>query len=103
METTLIIDTSGREETVVGLKTKGKTDFLKGRRVSSQILLPLIAKILKSHHLKPFDLTGIEVKIGPGSFTGLRVGVAVANTLGSFLAIPINGKKVGELAEPIYG
>lgn len=102
MEKILLIDTSDREKTVVGLRVDGKTYRLTGKRVSSQILLPLIDKILKRHHLKIQDLTGVEVDLGPGSFTGLRVGVAVANTLGTFLKIPINRKRVGNLASPMY-
>ena len=45
-------------------------------------------------------LTGIEVFKGPGSFTGLRVGVAIANALGAAMDIPVNGKK--QLVEPTY-
>lgn len=37
------------------------------------------------------DLTGIAVMKGPGSFTGLRIGLSVMNTLASELAIPIVG------------
>ena len=40
------------------------------------------------------DLKEVEVEIGPGSFTGLRVGVSVANALGYSLNIPVNGKKI---------
>jgi tRNA threonylcarbamoyladenosine biosynthesis protein TsaB len=58
----------------------------------SQVLLPLIIKILKSQNLQFIDLHGIEVEIGPGSYTGLRVGVAVAQALGFALGIPINGE-----------
>ncbi|MFH1536127.1 MAG: hypothetical protein ABIC96_03620 [Patescibacteria group bacterium] len=39
-------------------------------------------------------MRGIEVETGPGSFTGLRVGVSVANALGFALNIPVNGKKM---------
>jgi len=39
-------------------------------------------------------LEGIEVETGPGSFTGLRVGVSVANALGFSLGISVNGKKM---------
>ena len=34
----------------------------------------------------------MELNIGPGSYTGLRVGAAVANALGFALQIPVNGK-----------
>lgn len=60
----------------------------------SQILLPLIDEILKKNHLSFKDLNAIEVEVGPGSFTGLKVGVSVANALGFALNIPVNGKKM---------
>jgi tRNA threonylcarbamoyladenosine biosynthesis protein TsaB len=44
-------------------------------------------------NLKFKDLAKIQVKTGPGSFTGLRVGVSTANALGFSLGIPVNGKK----------
>lgn len=37
------------------------------------------------------DLTGLGVFQGPGSFTGLRIGMTVLNTLADSLAIPIVG------------
>lgn len=60
----------------------------------SQVLLPLTAKLLKSQKLTFKDLKAIEVTTGPGSFTGLRVGVSVANALGFSLNIPVNEKKI---------
>ena len=68
----------------------------------SQGVLPLVEKTLKKEGLEFSDLTGIEVNTGPGSFTGLRVGVTIANTLATILQIPLNGKTVGELAAPVY-
>ena len=41
-------------------------------------------------------LTGIVVFEGPGSFTGLRIGITVANTLADGLRIPIVGTKGDE-------
>jgi tRNA threonylcarbamoyladenosine biosynthesis protein TsaB len=43
----------------------------------------------KSYNLK--DLEGIAVLKGPGSFTGLRIGITVANALAEGLTIPIVG------------
>lgn len=60
----------------------------------SQALLPLIKKLLQKKKVELKDLKGIKVNTGPGSFTGLKVGVAVANSLGFSLGIPINGKKI---------
>ena len=101
----LIIDTSDSQETIVGIKISNKKYFLKGKSkiLKAQNVLPLIEKILKKHKLVPSDLTAIEVNTGPGSFTGLRVGIAVANALAWVLEIPVNGKKLGQLVEPKYG
>ena len=103
MEKVLLIDTSKSQETIVGFRINGQKHFLKGKSkiLKAQNVLPLIEKILKKNKLKPGDLTEIKVNPGPGSFTGLRVGIAVANSLGWLLEIPVNGK-IGRLAEPIY-
>lgn len=103
-ETILIIDTSNSQETIVGLKINNTKHFLKSRSkvLKAQNVLPLVDKILKKHSLKPTDLTAIRVNTGPGSFTGLRVGITVANALAWVLKIPVNEKKAGELVEPKY-
>ena len=44
-------------------------------------LLPLIDQLCKTHHLAPRDIGLVAVSIGPGSFTGLRIGVTLAKTL----------------------
>lgn len=100
----LKIDTTKRKEVIVELvdKKSGKVDKLKKtQKLGSQVLLPMIVKILKKNKLKFSDLTAVEVNVGPGSFTGIRVGVAVANALGYALNLPVNGKK-GKIALPIY-
>jgi tRNA threonylcarbamoyl adenosine modification protein YeaZ len=52
-------------------------------------LLPKIEEFLGAHHLGLRDLAGIAVANGPGSFTALRVGAAVAQGLGMGLEIPV--------------
>jgi len=93
---------------MVSLKKDGKiVKSLSGKNeYGSQVLLPLVDKLLNRMHTPGVDirnhswsggwkmLTGIEVETGPGSFTGLRVGVSVANALGFALGIPVNGKKL---------
>ena len=96
----------------IGIKDK----LVKTQKLGSQALLPLIVKILKKNRqslrsssskdstagLKLFKgLTAIEVNCGPGSFTGTRVGVTVANALGFALNIPVNGK-LGKITTPVY-
>jgi len=103
----LYIDTKDQKVIRVSLKKSGKVvkSLTKENQFGSQILLPLITKILRMHtsgvqsqsqtRSGNWNLVeGIEVETGPGSFTGLRVGVSVANALGFSLGIPVNGKKI---------
>lgn len=92
----LHIDTKDQKVIRVALKKGRKVvkSLSEKNEYGSQVLLPLINKILKTENLKPEDLESIEVETGPGSFTGLRVGVSVANALGYSLGIPVNGKKI---------
>lgn len=92
----LHINTKDQKVVRVEISDKRKVirEMFEENEYGSQALLPLIEKLLKSQKLEFKDLTGIEVEKGPGSFTGLRVGVSVANALGFALGIPVNGKKI---------
>lgn len=52
-------------------------------------LAPAIDRALQFSGLLPGDLQGIVVAQGPGSFTGLRIGMAAAKGLAAALAIPL--------------
>lgn len=99
---TLFIDTAKREEIIIGLKIDGKVHKETIENGKAEEVLPLIERILKENKLKLKDLNAVEVNLGPGSFTGLRVGVSIANALGFTLKIPVNNKKVGEYVEALY-
>ncbi|MDO8336541.1 MAG: tRNA (adenosine(37)-N6)-threonylcarbamoyltransferase complex dimerization subunit type 1 TsaB [Candidatus Saccharibacteria bacterium] len=58
-------------------------------------LLEQLENFLNENDINFQDLTGLIVFRGPGSFTGLRIGVTVMNTLADSLDIPIVGE-VGE-------
>jgi tRNA threonylcarbamoyl adenosine modification protein YeaZ len=104
MKVVLHIDTSNNKEVVVRLVIDGKEDILKQApdHRKAQVVLPMIQSVLEDHQLQLRDITAIEVNPGPGSFTGLRVGITIANTLGQLLKVPINGKKIGETVEAVY-
>ena len=57
----------------------------------SQTLLPMAAGLLEQCGLKPQDLDLIAVAAGPGSFTGLRIGVAAAKGLAWAAELPCAG------------
>jgi len=54
-------------------------------------LAPLIERCLADAGLSRLDLTAIAVGVGPGPFTGLRVGLVTARTLAHVLEIPVYG------------
>jgi tRNA threonylcarbamoyladenosine biosynthesis protein TsaB len=98
----LFIDTSDREKIKVGLD--GKVFETVAKEGASQKLLSFIDEILKKEGTSIKQITEIEVNTGPGSFTGLRVGVSVANALGWALKVPVNGKDIskGEILDIKY-
>lgn len=99
---TLHIDTSGIREASVALTVHGilYEKHSAESALRSQALLPLIDEVLQEAAVRLSEITHITVVLGPGSYTGLRVGLSVANMLGKLLNVPINGKNT--LATPVY-
>ncbi len=58
------------------------------RKLADELLLK-IEVLLKNNKIKLDELTGIVVFTGDGSFTGLRIGTTIANSLAYSLNIPI--------------
>jgi len=89
----LAIDTSGRQG---GVTLARGTNALKviesvpivGGTFSSE-LIPQISDLLKKHGCTPQQLEGLAANTGPGSFTGLRVGLTAVKGLAEVLHIPI--------------
>ncbi len=57
----------------------------------SNVLVPMIKKLLKKSRIKLSEIDVLAVGLGPGSFTGLRVGIATAKVLGYVLKKKIVG------------
>jgi tRNA threonylcarbamoyladenosine biosynthesis protein TsaB len=82
-ENWLILETSGRGARI-GLVRKGElkhTAELDAARRHAREMIPTIGAMLSAEALRPTNLTGIVVSRGPGSYTGLRVGLATAKAL----------------------
>ena len=60
-------------------------------RRHSELLTPMIAKVMADAGASRGDLTALAVGVGPGPYTGLRVGVVTARVLGSVLGLPVHG------------
>ena len=89
----LVLATSGPAGEV-GLHREGQplaTLALGAGAARGRGLLPAVAALLTGAGLVPRDLTGVIVDVGPGSFTGVRVGVTAAKTLAFALRIPVLG------------
>jgi len=103
----IYIDTTDNTKILVRL-TIDSQEFVKEQKVesrSAQLVLPLIDELLKEHSLTSEKIDEIEVNVGPGSFTGVRVGVSIANALAFALGIPVNKTKIIQgqtLIEPKY-
>ncbi len=65
-------------------------ESMAGRQHAS-LLLPALKELLAANGLSPVDLTAVGVGTGPGSYTGLRVGLASAQGLASGLSLPLGG------------
>jgi len=90
---------------ILGIETSTKTCSIAladGKKVRDEIslhlglshserIIPLLDEILKRNGMAIKDVDGIAVSIGPGSFTGIRVGVSTARGLAQSLNIPLVG------------
>ncbi len=78
----LLLETSGRTRLGLadGMNILARADLGSGRQHNRE-LVPTLKKFLEVAHLRPSDLAGIIAGVGPGSYTGLRVGLTAAKTL----------------------
>ena len=92
----MAIETSGKTLSVAlgagtePFKTLGHLTLDLGLR-HSEILKECAGFLLEKNNLTLQDLTALAVTTGPGSFTGLRVGLSFTRTLAQFLKIPLIG------------
>jgi tRNA threonylcarbamoyladenosine biosynthesis protein TsaB len=95
------IDTSGKQGGIALGRAEGDKFTLiaespiEGGTFSSQ-LIPQTAELLQKHKLKKEDIGGFAAASGPGSFTGLRVGLAAVKAFAEILGKPIAAVSVLE-------
>ena len=77
-------------------KTITKENSWEAHRQLADTIHIKIAELLQSNSADWHDITGLVVYKGPGSFTGLRISITVANTLASTMKIPIVGSQGDE-------
>ena len=105
----LAIDTSGRNGSLALARgnTADSLEILEllplaGRMYSAQ-LIPQLKIALDRHQLTKVDLEGFAVAAGPGSFTGLRVGLSTVKALADVLKKPIAAVSVLQAAARVTG
>jgi tRNA threonylcarbamoyladenosine biosynthesis protein TsaB len=90
----LAIDTSGRQGGITLARGgDGPVDIIESASIQggtfSAELIPQISELLSKHNLTPQQLQGLVAVTGPGSFTGLRVGLTATKGLAEVLKVPI--------------
>ncbi|GLZ76575.1 tRNA (adenosine(37)-N6)-threonylcarbamoyltransferase complex dimerization subunit type 1 TsaB [Actinorhabdospora filicis] len=73
-----------------GVEIRATERVVDARRHGEE-LAPLIASALATAGITPGDLSAIVAGVGPGPFTGLRVGLVTAAAMGHALAVPTYG------------
>lgn len=89
----LAMDTSTSAVTAAlleGERVVGCASVIDARR-HTEILMPLVRDLFDAAGAARTDVSGIAVGVGPGPFTGLRVGIATAETLSLVLGVPAFG------------
>ena len=57
----------------------------------SELLIPTLERMMRAKRIRRQDLAMVAVDEGPGSFTGVRVGVSAARAMGQVLNVPVVG------------
>lgn len=91
----LALDTALAATAVAVLDTEAGSilagESLPMARGQSEALLPMVERVVKAAGLAMRNIDKIAVTVGPGSFTGLRIGIAAARGLALALARPVVG------------
>jgi len=110
----LVTDTSGKQGSVALARADEPNQndvevigiaFLAGGMFSAQ-LVPQIAALLTKHRLTKSEIDAFIVVSGPGSFTGLRVGLAATKALAEILKkpiVPVSLLEVEAMASAVQG
>lgn len=63
--------------------------YIEGNKDHAKNIVSKVDEILKNNNLKANDLDEVVVGVGPGSYTGVRMGVTIGKMLAVFLNVPL--------------
>ena len=101
----LALETTDRVASVALLRSSGCVE----KRIESPLrheetVMPAVDELLAEAGISPVDLTAVAVDVGPGSFTGVRIGVCHGNAMAMALGLPVVSVNALEaLACPLLG
>lgn len=89
----LALETTGAHASVAIIDQQGRLWEKRGRGVLNhlQYLMPMVKDLTAESGLQLSDMTAVAASKGPGSFTGIRIGVSSARALAQILNIPAIG------------
>lgn len=93
----LVVDTSTAAVTAAVAQLGADRTVLRAARTTpdarahGELLAPQVQAVLGAVGIRPRDLGAVVAGLGPGPFTGLRVGLVTAAALGQALGIPVYG------------
>lgn len=80
------------------------SSFINVKLTHSQTLLPMVSDLLKASRLDIGDIEGIAIAAGPGSFTGIRIGISAAKGIAAANKLPcVPVSTLGAMAELFRG
>lgn len=89
----LALDTATPAVTVAlhdGTRVLARSDQVDARR-HGELLLPAVDRVLRDAGRTLSEVTDLVAGVGPGPYTGLRVGLATAEAFGAVLGVPVRG------------
>ena len=88
---TILLDSSNTK-LAVGIAKNGivlKSTIYEAWQEQSEHMIPELNEILNAFNVKKEEIDDVMVAIGPGSYTGVRIAITIAKTMGYALQIPV--------------